>query len=134
MLSPRDRYLLERYGITQADYERILAAQGGGCAICRKKRARPTKKNPNPPHLPVDHDHKTGAIRGILCKRCNERLLTAALDKPDVLRAAAEYLERAASAPYGYVPEGRKQSQPSRSDRWKNAPGWMKPVGKERNM
>ncbi len=127
-MTDRDRYLLDRYGITQLDFERILAAQGGGCGICGAKRRK------NAPHQHVDHDHKTGAIRGILCKRCNERLLPAALDKVKVLRAAAEYLERAASAPYGYVPEGRKQSQPSRSDRWKNAPDWMKPAGQERNM
>jgi Recombination endonuclease VII len=53
-------------GITDADYEALLAAQGGGCAICG-----------NPPktrRLHVDHDHKTGKVRGLLCHRCNRAL------------------------------------------------------------
>lgn len=134
-LSRRDRYLLERYGITHRDYERILAAQGGGCGICRRKPPKPTKKRPNPPHFHVDHNHKTGVLRGILCKRCNERLLTAALDRADILRAAADYLDNAESAPWGHVPEGMERpAARSNADRWKNAPAWMKPAGKEREM
>jgi hypothetical protein len=53
-------------GITDDDYEALLAAQGGGCAICG-----------NPPktrRLHVDHDHKTGKVRGLLCHRCNRAL------------------------------------------------------------
>jgi hypothetical protein len=53
-------------GVSDADYEALLAAQGGGCAICG-----------NPPktrRLHVDHDHKTGKVRGLLCHRCNRAL------------------------------------------------------------
>ena len=53
-------------GVTDAEYDRLLAAQGGGCAICG-----------NPPktrRLHVDHDHKTGRVRGLLCHRCNRAL------------------------------------------------------------
>ena len=53
-------------GVTVEDYDRLLAAQGGGCAICG-----------NPPktrRLDVDHDHRTGKVRGLLCHRCNRAL------------------------------------------------------------
>jgi len=63
----------------------MLQVQGGVCAICG-----------NPPktrRLDVDHDHKTGVIRGLLCFTCNHHLLGkyATVAK---LRAAADYLER----------------------------------------
>ena len=54
---------LRQYGLTLAEYELMLAAQGGGCAICRVK---PTTRR-----LHVDHDHDTGAVRALLCHRCN---------------------------------------------------------------
>ena len=56
--------LRNQYGITPNEYEFILRAQGGVCAICR---------NSPPPdrHLHIDHNHITGHIRGLLCFRCN---------------------------------------------------------------
>ena len=71
-------------GVTDADYDRMLAAQGGGCAICG-----------NPPKtraLNTDHDHKTGKVRGLLCHRCN-RVMWAGRDSPELFRAFALYLE-----------------------------------------
>jgi hypothetical protein len=50
------------YGISPADYDALLAAQGGVCAICGKR----SKKT-----LCVDHCHATGTIRGLLCGKCN---------------------------------------------------------------
>ncbi len=49
--------------MTLADYDRLLEEQGGGCALCgrRKKNVR----------LNTDHDHVTGKVRGILCAPCN---------------------------------------------------------------
>jgi hypothetical protein len=52
------------HGITLADYEAMLARQGGGCATCGRKPE--SGKN-----LHVDHDHQTGKIRGLLCIGCN---------------------------------------------------------------
>lgn len=124
MSTPRDRYLLEHYGIDEERYLEILAAQGGGCAICGAKRKK------GAPNLPVDHCHRTGALRGILCTRCNERLLTSARDKPEVLRAAAEYLER---EPWGFVPHGKLKSR-KQNTRYSNAPAWMRPKGTERKL
>lgn len=56
----REYHLRRRYGIGVADVERMLAAQGGVCAICGRA---------GPEH--VDHDHVTGGVRGILCFNCN---------------------------------------------------------------
>jgi hypothetical protein len=65
----------------------LLAFQGGGCAICG------AKPKPGGRRLPRDHDHRTGRLRGLICFRCNYRLLGRA-DDPELLRAAARYLER----------------------------------------
>src|SRR5437867_13162633 len=53
-------------GLSLAEYDALLAAQGGGCAICD----RPPKTR----RLDVDHDHRTGKVRGLLCHRCNRGL------------------------------------------------------------
>jgi len=51
----RDAHLRRSFGITQVDYEELLARQGGGCGICGRK--------PGKVSLHVDHDHETGEIR-----------------------------------------------------------------------
>jgi hypothetical protein len=72
------------YGITAEEYATILAAQRGACAICKQKRSY---------RLNVDHSHADGRVRGLLCRLCNGRLLTAARDNPETLRRGADYLE-----------------------------------------
>lgn len=60
------RLMLKRdYGITEAEYQTLYAAQGGLCAICRGPQ-------PHGVRLAVDHDHATGAVRGLLCNTCNQ--------------------------------------------------------------
>jgi hypothetical protein len=85
----RDRKLRRNYGITAAEYDALLAEQGGGCAICGRT------ENPGRfrQSLPVDHDHETGAIRGILCIDCN-RGIGMFRDDLRLLRRAVEYLGR----------------------------------------
>lgn len=78
--------LRAKYGISLAEYEAILAAQGGVCAICRQPETKP-----NATHLAVDHDHGTGRVRGLLCNNCNRGVGLLA-DDPDRLSAAADYL------------------------------------------
>lgn len=82
----RDAYYRREYGITLAEYERLLVEQGGRCAICRR---RPGRRR-----LSVDHDHTTGRVRGLLCSDrpgCNSAL--ARFDKdPKTARRAAAYL------------------------------------------
>jgi len=62
-LSRRDDYLRRTYGISQAVYDQMLAEQGGVCAICRHTEGDKP--------LAVDHSHKTGQVRGLLCTVCN---------------------------------------------------------------
>ena len=79
-----------RYGLSAADYQAMLARQGGRCAACRRK--------PKPKcRLQVDHCHKTGQVRGLLCNRCNT-MLGMGDDDPDRLRAGIAYLEAAERA------------------------------------
>lgn len=60
----RNNYLRMTYGMTLEHYEGMLAAQSGKCAICARV---PLGRMP----LHVDHNHETGAVRGLLCRRCN---------------------------------------------------------------
>lgn len=62
----KDKILIKRYGVTQADLEVLLREQGGRCAICG------TENWNGPKRLPVvDHIHGTNIIRGLLCSSCN---------------------------------------------------------------
>lgn len=72
-----------KYGCTSETYEEFLERQDSLCAICGKK---PDKE------FHVDHDHKTGKIRGLLCDTCN-RGIGYFKDDSNILRAAARYLD-----------------------------------------
>lgn len=94
------------YGLTIERYDELLELQGGKCAICRN---RPKKKR-----LAVDHDHVTGAVRGLLCSRCNHDLLGAGWDSVNVLRAAVSYLEANPASGLWQAPEsGPRISRPT---------------------
>lgn len=73
------------YGIDAVEYARLLALQGGKCAICRR---RPGKRR-----LAVDHNHTSGAVRGLLCESCNHDLLGGSRDTLAILKAAVAYME-----------------------------------------
>ena len=77
------RYIRKTYAITLHEYHSRLGAQGHRCAICS---TAPSGRN-----LDVDHDHATGAVRGLLCNNCNVGL-GRFLDNPKLLRAALAYL------------------------------------------
>lgn len=82
----RAEHLESKYSITEAQYEEILRTQQGVCAICRNHQRYK--------RLAVDHDHKTGQVRGLLCEQCN-RGLGRFFDSPFRLRRAAEYIDKA---------------------------------------
>lgn len=82
----RARHLKKTYGITVEIFGEMLAAQGGGCAICAVKECPSHREN-----LSVDHDHETGVVRGLLCHHCN-LLLGYAGDSVERLKQAIAYL------------------------------------------
>ena len=77
--SAHNSHLKKTYGITIDEYDQILAAQKGRCAICRGG----TSKR----HFAVDHNHKDGSVRGLLCARCNSGLARFMDDRTNVGRA-----------------------------------------------
>jgi hypothetical protein len=78
------------FGLTMAQYDAMLAAQKGRCAICHECE-RVSGEDGTPVRLAVDHDHKTGLVRGLLCRSCNGGL-GFMQDDPLRLLAAASYL------------------------------------------
>ena len=78
--------LRNKYGITWEFYQTRVRAQQNRCAICGKR--------PKGRRLHLDHEHASGAFRGLLCLSCN-RMLGLAKDSPEVLRNGAKYLKRA---------------------------------------
>jgi tRNA(Ile)-lysidine synthase TilS/MesJ len=82
----RRSHVSRTYGLSAEDHAALLEYQGGVCAICDGKRKV----------LDVDHDHsKEGrkAVRGLLCARCNRRLLPACLNNVHILLKAVDYLD-----------------------------------------
>ena len=77
-----------RYGITLDDYERMFTEQGGVCKICRSSDTGRKQSA----HFAVDHCHKTGKIRGLLCLKCNKGL--SDFDENfEIFDAAIKYLK-----------------------------------------
>ncbi len=79
-----ERAIEKRYGITQEVFKQMVTNQDNKCLICRK----PDKKR-----LSIDHCHKTGKIRGLLCTSCNLGL-GAFKDDIGYITRAAEYLRK----------------------------------------
>lgn len=82
-----------KYGLSKTDYEQLLASQNGACASCGRKLFRT-----GPGAAVVDHDHKTGLVRGLLCHRCNTGIGMLGDTAQGVFRAY-EYLLKAAYPP-----------------------------------
>ncbi len=82
----RKRFLRDRYKISVEQYEEMLKNQDGHCACCSAITGNKKFK-----YLCVDHDHKTGAIRGLLCQHCNQALGQIG-DSPDRAERLAAYL------------------------------------------
>ncbi|MFJ6659108.1 endonuclease VII domain-containing protein [Streptomyces sp. NPDC091377] len=77
----RQDHLKRSYGLTEAERDAMVASQMGLCVICLKA-----------PPIHVDHCHKTGKVRGVLCFNCNSAIGKLG-DDPDAVRRAAAYLE-----------------------------------------
>ena len=80
--------LKRQYQLSLEEYDALLSQQNNCCAVCKTK-----EPGGNSPHFKIDHDHRTGLIRGLLCNRCNSGL-GHFRDNPVTLHAAAEYLRQ----------------------------------------
>lgn len=83
----RHAWIWYRYRLDPEDHQRMWLAQGGRCPICL-----------DAVELVVDHDHATGAVRGLLCSPCNQGI-GFLRDEADNFRRAIEYLEVAVGVP-----------------------------------
>lgn len=87
----RKKHRLRNYGITPERYAEMLRQQGMVCAICRKPETARGKTGETY-QLAVDHDHTTGAVRGLLCRGCNTTLYKFEAD-PSIGAKMLAYLE-----------------------------------------
>lgn len=74
---------IRAYGITPERYKEMLNEQGNRCAICSKENKRA---------MAIDHDHKTGKVRGLLCDPCN--LSLGHIEKDGFLEKATKYIAK----------------------------------------
>ena len=77
------------HGLTQEEYEKLFQKQNGLCAICRNQEDPAYKKK----YLSIDHDHKSGIVRGLLCHKCNIGIGMFE-DDPDRMASALKYLKK----------------------------------------
>ena len=108
----RESYYRRTYGISLAEYDLLLEAQDGKCSLCGKKCS--SGRN-----LAIDHDHDTGAIRGLLCLSCNKYKVGNL--KRDQVAAILNYMDNPpADRVFGsvrMVPDGKKRPKRSRKRR-----------------
>jgi hypothetical protein len=101
-LSPekkRQYELKKKFGLTLEAYNSLFVAQHGRCALCETHQSELKKS------LAVDHDHDTGAIRGLLCHNCNVGLGNLK-DSAELLIKAAEYVSTRAFGSLKVIPGG----------------------------
>lgn len=80
----RSKRLLATYGISEEEYKILLESQNNKCAICNEEKNE---------ILFVDHDHKTGEMRELLCRNCNSAL-GLIKESPYILRRMIRYIEK----------------------------------------
>lgn len=80
------RLKLAKYGLTLETFQDLVATQNGTCAICAEPMKLPA----------VDHCHRTGRVRGLLCRKCNSGI-GMFMDDPSLLQRAINYLTSSSS-------------------------------------
>lgn len=94
------------YGITESQYDEILLRQNGCCAICLRDAKTFTTR------LAIDHDHRTGQIRGLLCTYCNHRTVGRYREEHvPLLERVITYLKQGTGL---FVPEKKKKRRKKR--------------------
>ena len=87
-LRARRNHLRREYGISLDDYQNLLKNQNGVCKICKRHENKNLQGG-----LSVDHCHKTGKVRGLLCRECNAGL-GKFKDDIEIMQTAIEYLKQ----------------------------------------
>jgi Recombination endonuclease VII len=90
-VASNNKYQLKKFGLDDKQYNKILFQQNNCCAICKTDVGHYSKSNKKC-RLAVDHDHKTGKVRGLLCNSCN-RALGLLKDSITNLHSAIVYLK-----------------------------------------
>ena len=84
--------LKSKYGLSKEQYLALLEAQNFRCKICGATGGHTMRKTGKSTAPQVDHCHRTGRVRGLLCGPCN-RILGFADDNPTILLKAIQYLK-----------------------------------------
>lgn len=89
----KENGLRAHYKIGSSEYDKMLGAQGGMCAICKQPETVIDKRTKKVRRLEVDHCHRTGKIRGLLCRKCNTALGILERHGKEGLQSLLRYLE-----------------------------------------
>jgi hypothetical protein len=91
---PADAHRLREYDLSVVEHRKLFIQQNGVCAICREPETASTGEGITKPRaLGVDHDHRSGRVRALLCLRCN-LAIGHLRESPLLARAVATYLEQ----------------------------------------
>jgi uncharacterized DUF497 family protein len=84
-LARRDRDYLKKFGITLEDYNKMFFEQEGKCFICNKHQSEEERA------LAVDHNHRTGKVRHLLCMKCN--MVVGILENLELVKKVNSYIQ-----------------------------------------
>jgi hypothetical protein len=88
----RSKNLKRLYGMSPEEYQAMFTAQNGVCAVCGQPETSLDSRTRQVKNLQVDHCHKTGIVRALLCKECNNAL-GLLHDDPERIRLLLNYVE-----------------------------------------
>mgnify|MGYP001591391904 CR=1 FL=1 len=89
----RRRTTLASHGLTAAQFDKMVIDQGNRCCICEREPRQNRGGRNGSLRWCIDHDHRTGQVRGLLCHGCNKALGFMA-DEPSSLLAAERYIQK----------------------------------------
>lgn len=87
----RERRYRIKYGVSLAEYEEMSKVQGGRCETCGKHESQSQQGTVR--QLAVDHNHKTGKVRGLLCNNCNAAI-GYVQESLEIIESIAAYLRK----------------------------------------